>query len=447
MRAKAVSSGRRRSTSLMCLRMRFAESAEAVCSRLSLGSWAFSAFTFFILLFFLKPNVPETLEYFGLSSPVSLVTWQVLLVALSCGLMAFYFRVVGLDLFGGLVLALFVIIALATISNRGDMTSWILDSFPCMALALFVGASWKTGHAEQLLKGAMLASTFYLAANLVLFLLGGQLFSADPVNDLFYGYRNITFRIAIPAFSCSLVLDSMHRDRPSVRSWFIFALSLAEMLVAYSATSVCGMVVMGILVLLSRFGRLRSFFNGLTGLCFYLVAFLGIVVFRVQDYAAPIIENVLGRSATLTGRTFIWDEVFRLLDGVHWIKGYGESYIWNALVVNNELFMHAHNEFLHVFMLGGVAGAAVFVALVALVARQLFRCRRSFGGACLSATLFAYLVIGLAEITLFPGAFFLLAAMYYYCRYGFCADRPGTAITIPYSRMTSRGSHGRHARI
>ena len=86
--------------------MRFAESAEAVCSRLSLGSWAFSAFTFFILLFFLKPNVPETLEYFGLSSPVSLVTWQVLLVALSCGLMAFYFRVVGLDLFGGLVLAL-----------------------------------------------------------------------------------------------------------------------------------------------------------------------------------------------------------------------------------------------------------------------------------------------------------------------------------------------------
>ena len=141
-----MSSDRRQSTSLMRFRMRVAKGVDALCSRLSLGSWAFSVFTFCILLFFLKPNVPETLGYFGLDSPVSLVTWQILLIALSCSLMAFYFRIVGLDLFGGLVLALFVIIALATISNRGDMTSWIFDSVPCMALALFVGASWKTGR-------------------------------------------------------------------------------------------------------------------------------------------------------------------------------------------------------------------------------------------------------------------------------------------------------------
>lgn len=446
MRDKAVSSDRRRSISLMRFRMRFTASAEAVCSRLSLGSWAFAAFTFFILLFFLKPNAPETLEYFGLNSPVSLVTWQVLLVALSCGLMAFYFRVVGLDLFGGLVLALFVIIALATISNRGDMTSWVFDSFPCMALALFVGASWKTGRVEQLLKGAMLASTFYLIANLVLLLLGGQLFSADPVTDLFYGYRNITFRVAIPAFSCSLVLDSMHRDGPSVRSWLIFAVSLAEMLIAYSATSVCGMAVMGVLVFSSRFGRLRRFFNGLTGLCFYAAAFLGIVVFRVQDYAAPVIENVLGRSVTLTGRTFIWDEVFQLLDGIHLVKGYGQSYIWNALVVNNEAFMHAHNEFLHVFMLGGVVGAAVFVTILVLVAWHLFRYRASFGAACLSATLFAYLVIGLAETTLFPSSFFLLAVMYYYCRYRCCIKESRSTVPFVCYKTERRRHRGRHAR-
>ena len=108
--------------------------------------------------------------------------------------------------------------------------------------------------------------------------------------------------------------------------------------------------------------------------------------------------------------------------------------------------MHAHNEFLHVFMLGGVVGAAVFVTILVLVAWHLFRYRASFGAACLSATLFAYLVIGLAETTLFPSSFFLLAVMYYYCRYRCCIKESRSTVPFVCYKTERRRHRGRHAR-
>lgn len=401
-------------------------------------SSALTSALFFLFLLFLKPSVPDSLAYFGLSSALSPTTWNVIATAIAFVLMAIYFKNIGLDLFGGLILLFFAVIALATMSNMGDLTFWTTENLPCIALCLFTAVLWKR-NAENLLKGAMAASVFFLLINLFFFFAEGNSPTIASTDAFFYGYRNITFRIAIPAFTCSLLLDSKERRKPSVRSWIIFALSVFEMLVAYSATSICGILIMGAIVALSRFRVSRHIFNGITGLTLYVVAFVSVVVFRVQNYFGFIFEGILGRSVTFTGRTLIWDEAFRLLDGVHWLKGFGESYIWNALTVDDQIFMHAHNEMLHIIMLGGLPALAVFATVLGLVAYLLYSRRDAFGASCLSAALFTYLVIGISEVTLFPSSFFILAVMYYSCRYNLQPD----SVNLTHKNA----AHARHARL
>lgn len=373
-----------------------------------------SVFTLLFLLLF-KPVVTEPIEWSGISRYISWDVLDAIALVLSVVVLIIYVARMRFDVFGVLVLALFAITALATFVNKGDLGFWAMESVPCVAAALVVGVGWRYCH-EHMVMGAMIASMIYLGLNLLFLLLRGELASMGSLDVLFFGYRNITFRVGIPAFGCSLVLDSFKSKKPSIRSWCIFLLALFELVVAYSATSVCALLAMGLVVLLSRVVKLRRVCNGLTFFCLYLMSFVGIVVLRLQVYLGFIIENILGRTASFTGRTDIWDAAFGLLGGTHGLLGYGQSYIWNAIVLNGMPFQHAHNELLHFALLGGVVAVLIYIALLAVVAVGLFRVRGDFGSGVLAATLFAYFIIGLAEVTFFPSSFFMLAVMFYYAR-------------------------------
>lgn len=388
---------------------------EAIATNPRIKSAFIACLVCILLLPLFKPSVAQSLEYLGLPSPFSSVTYNVIILAISIAFAALYFRTVGLDFFGGAAFAFFAITALATVSNRGDLTFWAVESLPCLGAALGVGALWRR-FARELLEGVILACALYLALNLF-FLLFGADASSGSTNYLFYGYRNTTFRIAIPAFACSLLLDSVRGSRPSARTLIIFLIGLLEMVVAYSATSVCGFAAMAVAIALSYSCKIRRYLNGATVLGAYIVFFIGVIVLRVQEYLGFAIEGVLGRTTTLTGRTYIWNEVFHLLDGIHFIKGYGESYIWNSIAVDGTTYMHAHNELLHVLMLGGVFAAITFVIMIGATAFHMYRQRHDFGSSVLSAALLAYCIIGVAEVTFFSSTFLMLAIMYYYCRF------------------------------
>lgn len=390
---------------------------------------------FLMLLPLFKPNITQTFEYLHIPSPFSPTTYSLIILVISIVLALFYFQAVGLDLFGGLMIAFFSITALATVANKGDLTFWSAENLPCLGLALGVYALWRQ-YSRQILRGAMFACSFYLALNLV-FLVVDYLSSSGSENYLFYGYRNVTFRIAIPALACSLLFDSAQGSRPSARTLIIFLVGLLEMLIGYSATSLCAFIIMALIVGASCSSRIRPYLNGVTALVFYAISFIGIIVLRIQDHLGFIIEGVLGRSTSLTGRTYIWDEVFNLLDSVHFIKGYGASYIWNSIVVDGTPFMHAHNELLHIVMVGGVLAALAWGAILAVVACCLYRNRSNFGASVLSATLFAYCIIGLAEITFFTSTFFMLAIMYSYCRDPDCLKKEHRVSTPKHMKPTA----------
>lgn len=375
-------------------------------------SWLLTGCVALVFALMLKPDAPVTLAFFGLPPLFSQSTWNVIIVALALVGLLVYMRKVGLDVFGGCAVGFVAIIFLSTMYNNGDLALWATQLLPCLFAVLIVAALARE-YGRNLLQGMFIAASFYLVCNLVFLLRQSEIISFNAMDDLFTGYRNGTFHTAIPAFGCSILLDARSGKRFSIRSLTVYLLALFEMIVGYSATSVCAFAFLGFIVFLVQFRRVRSLLNGAVLASTYIALFMGLVILRVQDGLGFFIEGVLGRSLTFTGRTAIWDRALELLTGNALVAGYGMPYNLTVMTSGGERAFYAHNDFLHIGLLGGVGALAIIVVLIVLAARGLFLCRREIGAAYVSAILFAFAIIGLMESVLCVGAAFFLAVAYY----------------------------------
>ena len=380
--------------------------------RMTLVSWVITGALSCAFLVLLKPTLTHTFEFLNIPLSYSQSTCNTLVFLIGIVFICIYARRIGIDLFGGCAIALVGAVGLSTMFNQGDMSVWVNDWIPCLAVALVVGALAKT-RPRELLRSFFFACTFYVLCNLVYILqvFGG--FQFDVTENLFYSYRTATWRIAIPASVCSVLLDNMDGRCFSVRSGTVFLVCFAELLVGYTATSALAFVILGVLVALVQLKVVRRILNGVVYLAGYLAAFVSIVILRLQEHLGFIIEGVLHRSLTFTGRTAIWDVSMQLLGNSHLFTGYGASYVWNAIVVDGQVFKHAHNELLHVLLAGGAIALVALLAMMAIAALQLFRSRRLLSSAVLAAGLGCLLLIGLVEELTYPAFFFLLALAAY----------------------------------
>lgn len=376
------------------------------------GSWLLTGCLTLVFALMLKPDVPATLAFFGLPPLFSQSTWNVIIVALALMGLLVYMRKVGLDAFGGCAVGFAAIIFLSTMYNNGDLVLWATQLLPCLFAVLIVAALARE-HGRNLLQGMFIAASFYLVCNLVFLLRQPEIISFNAVDDLFTGYRNSTFHMAIPAFGCSILLDAKNGKRFSIRSLTVYLLALFEMIVGYSATSVCAFAFLGLIVFIVQFRRVRSLLNGAVLASTYITLFMGLVILRVQNGLGFFIEGVLGRNLTFTGRTAIWDRALELLTGNALVAGYGMPYNLTVMTSGGEKAFYAHNDFLHIGLLGGVGALAIIIVLIVLAARRLFLCRREIGAAYVSAILFAFAIIGLMESVLCVGSAFFLAVAYY----------------------------------
>jgi O-antigen ligase len=148
--------------------------------------------------------------------------------------------------------------------------------------------------------------------------------------------------------------------------WGFAALAVLLVVLSTSKTSlvalVLGMVAIGF-VLLARRG-------GAVSVVAIYFAVLGVVGLGAAIVLAPdVFLNLLGKDATLTGRTRIWSAVVRLIDQRPWL-GYGYAAVWSddsghgplAWIIKQAGYKpdHAHNAWLEQWLGMGVAGVAAW---------------------------------------------------------------------------------------
>jgi len=151
------------------------------------------------------------------------------------------------------------------------------------------------------------------------------------------------------------------------RLWLVFA-GLSLLLVAAS-TSKTALVVLALMlgcmgfIWLVRRGPAAGVSAGWAGLVGVML------IVAVWLFAADAIFDLLGKDATLTGRTGIWDGINRVMVGHEW-TGYGYGAIWDdddpfaplAWITHYAGFRasHAHNGWMEIWLGIGLIGVIAF---------------------------------------------------------------------------------------
>lgn len=365
----------------------------------------------FVFLILAHPSIESSLKNLGLPLILRDEYMQIIAFSLSFACAVLFFARRRFDAFGLVALSFFAWIGIATSVNGGSAQTLLMTWAPLLATLYLVGAFWDK-CLRELLTGMLCACLIYLLLNLFIMVQTGPLLP-NSQTFLFFGIRTITFRIALPAILCSLLLDSMANVAVSLRTVALYALSLLEVIVGYCATTLCTLILIGVATFLLRSRKVRRVLNSFTYLVTDIVIFASIVVARIQGAFSWLIEGVLHKTLTFSGRVPIWDATFSLLDGSHLLFGYGASYLWNAIYANGQWIMHAHNDILDLAMTGGVPLVLLMIAMQVMVATSLFKNRETKEAAIVALGIFAFMVIGIFEVANCVGYFFFLALGYY----------------------------------
>lgn len=107
-----------------------------------------------------------------------------------------------------------------------------------------------------------------------------------------------------------------------------------------------------------------------------LAAIIGIIIFLTGGlmaltllFAPEVVTSVLGRDATFTGRSFIWDELIVLFERTP-LLGYGYSALWSTTYGPLHRFIEywqiaaGHNSYLDILVDTGLVGLSLYIAIM-----------------------------------------------------------------------------------
>lgn len=300
------------------------------------------------------------------------------------------------------------VVLLSTVLCDGSLKVWWEAWLPCCTAVILAAGMGKSGFLQLLY--AVFGFTFVLsgvnAASMLLYP-GGMV----DVSVYFLENRNAVFSLIFPCLGGSLLIDCMRGVVVSARSCISFILSLTQVLLGGSATSLIALIVFsGSVLLILLLQRSRGILTGWTFVSASLVASFLIVVLRVHHCLGFIVSGLLGKSLTLSGRDQVWDKVFSLIGGDHFIFGGGAT-AYSDLVVGNTQYYHAHNAYLQALFIGGLVGFALFLGMLFSYSHKQYRLRYHAVSALSGAIIGGYLVVAISETMLGPSFFLMLSIL------------------------------------
>lgn len=219
----------------------------------------------------------------------------------------------------------------------------------------------------------------------------------DYYGNIYYllGIRNGLPSLLIPLLIYAFVYSGINGRKFTGKVLFFTAVVSATILITWSATGVAGLVMFLLFVFLIYGKKSAALFDSLNLSVIYVAAFLCIIVFRLQSAFSFIIEDLLHKSISFTGRTDIWDIAVMLIKRSP-IIGYG-VYEGHGLIFIRGQYYYAHNAVLEVLLQGGVLSLVFYVLIFAVSAVSLYKYRKLRVSQILSFGIFTVMVMMLME--------------------------------------------------
>ena len=306
---------------------------------------------------------------------------------------------------------------LPTVYRDGDLLNWGYVTLSLLSVLMLIELHATAGQEERrrLLRVMTDLLLIYLLINYVMILMDwgrvaawGDGAFAQP--SYLLGIRTRVTDCIFPAILLALLYDSGSHRRWGWRTMVAVASGIVQIATLQVATAWVGLAVTAAFYLAVTLRPHRGGLFSMRGATVMGAAATLLVVFaRVQVFFAEQIEELLGKSVSLTGRTDLWDAAFPILADSP-LFGYGINSDFGNFIPGPEgLLWQAHNQYLQIAYDGGLAAVGLFIALLwtASTRADASRCNPRARAAFVSVYA-AMSVMAISEIYVYNMALFYL---------------------------------------
>ena len=214
---------------------------------------------------------------------------------------------------------------------------------------------------DNMINGLMLSFELFLYMNFVTII---AFHSTKGFLEHHYllGYYNTLIVFTYPAIAVSSIY--MHRRKKYVRPTLLIIVSILTLVLAGGSTPLGSLIgTFGIIVTCIILNKLKMQIKHKAIILFIVaIIFSGFILFvfeggkyKIIDF---VIEKLLNRNTTFTGRLGIWKRAEEMFLN-NPIVGYGRETI--IRVTNFGDFIHCHNEYLTILVFTGIIGFVLFI--------------------------------------------------------------------------------------
>lgn len=287
-----------------------------------------------------------------------------------------------------LALALFFIVRIIiTFYFNGYQKIIIGSAIPTMGLCLLCDYLIKR-ETKKMLSYLNIVLSLYVYLNFLTIILFPQgLYFDGTIPSYFMGSPNSFSMTIIPALALSMIHSYCVNNKLNNNFKIMFLVSIITSLITSSTTLLICISLFTILLLLYKRNKIHKLFNFYNLTIVFLFFFLFVTFSKIQHFFSFFIENVLGKSLTLSGRTYLWEIAYELIGNSLWF-GYGGieggRYIWYM----NNYALSAHNFFLQTLLESGVTGLLLFISILFISGSNLMKFKTNIHAKLISFNIF-----------------------------------------------------------
>ena len=272
-----------------------------------------------------------------------------------------------------------VVIVLSTILAGGEIFTAVITLISVLAMCLFVEYALKVNPANCI-KVLLHISCLFLFLNAILQAMYPEgLYTVELTRNWgrmywLYGHQNQMTPYTILTLTLLFTNKAINKQPLfDITTVVVLGTVAWSALVAWSATNLLCSVLFIFLYLFYSMKN-KQCFSYKACLLMHLLIFFAIIIFRLQDTFQWLIEGVLQRTLTFTGRISIWDAA---LTAIRENPLLGRGVQSEETMMRVMHLMHAHNAYLQVVFVSGFVGFSVFLSVLIACASRIDKKRRS----------------------------------------------------------------------
>lgn len=287
-----------------------------------------------------------------------------------------------------------LILVLSTFINHGDYIKCIINSATIISISMLVELSMKKnfiGVFQVLFY--LLSSLSYL--NLILLIFIPQGFAPIGVERVnFIGIDNHIAIILLPLIGISVIYSLLKYKKIKIWCYLSILVVSLNLILIWSATGIMGWTIIVLYFLIGYNKYLDRLFNFKVCFITNMIMFISIIVLRIQNIFSFLIEDILHKNLTFTGRTYIWDYAMNLISKKP-LLGYG--------IRSEELIptwygnLTAHNAILQFMIDGGLVSAFIYILIILICGYQIDRHKEYKISKIILIIIFSFLMMMLME--------------------------------------------------